>query len=269
MPQLRPSNVRRDRDRRTGFLSEYLPYGSLKRHIVMRGAIPLIILLILVIIVDNMVMPIITRHGDEFPLPDLTGQRLMEAQLVLDDLNLRYEVASEEFAPGKPPGEILGQFPIGGTKVKSGRTVKFVVSLGEKMVPVPDVAGLSVRQARLDLESAGLTMGEITWAFSDTLPEKVVVLSYPPPGTEITSGSPVTLMVNRGRFADFTYMPKLVGLHLDVALEKLEAKSLKGGVITRRLDDSYLPQTVLEQSEPEGAELDPGTEIDLVVSTLD
>ncbi|HOP07719.1 MAG TPA: PASTA domain-containing protein [candidate division Zixibacteria bacterium] len=268
MPQLRPSNIRRDRDRRTGFLSEQLPFGSLKRHIVMRGVVPLLILILIVLIFDNVVMPIVTRHGDEFPLPDLTGQRLMEAQLVLDDLHLRYEVASEEFAPGKPAGEILGQIPIGGTEVKIGRTIKFVVSLGEKMVAVPDVAGLSVRQARLDLETAGLSMGDITWAFSDTLPEKVVVLSYPPPGTEITSGSPVTLMVNRGRFADFTYMPQLVGLHLDVALKKLEEKSLKAGVITRRLDDSYLPQTVLEQSEPEGAELDPGTEIDLVVSTL-
>jgi serine/threonine-protein kinase len=176
-------------------------------------------------------------------------------------------VTSQQYSPGKPAGVILNQFPLAGTNVKSGRNIKFVISLGKKMVTIPDLAGKSVRQAMLDLEAQGLQLGEIAWAFSDTIPERVVVFSYPAAGNQIALGESVNLMVNRGRASNFTYMPDVVGLTLPVAINKLKEKSLAVGVVSYRIDENYLPETVLEQSEPEGAELDVGTDIDLVVSS--
>ena len=269
MAPLQASRLGPRKKSRTALFAKSLPEGSLLRAIVLWGVVPLVMIAILALIVDSMVMPMVTRHGTEFPIPDFVGQRLVEARMTLTDLELGFEIASEEYSPGKEKGIIMGQFPIGGTKVKSGRGIKFVVSLGQKKVAIPDVAGLSVRQARLNLETAGLIVGDIAWAFSDTLPEKMVVVSYPPAGTEVTFGAPVTLMVNRGRSADFTYVPELVGLTLDMAQQRLADKQLKPGIITRRLDDQYLPETVLEQSEAEGTELEPGTEIDLVISVME
>ncbi len=252
-----------------GFLSKLLPPGSLKRKLVLRIGIPLLSLFVVYWFMDNVVMMMVTRHGEEFTLPDYTNQTVLEAQLSLDNLGLEYKVASEEFSPGKAKGLILNQFPLPGTKVKSGRVIKFVISAGQKLIPIPFLGGKSVRQAMLDLETAGLTLGEIAWAFSDTLPERVVVFSYPAAGTEIPMGSPVNLMVNRGRASNFTYMPNVVGLTLTDAIARLEDKSLKLGIVTYRTDENYLPETVLEQSEAEGTELDAGTEIDLVVSTTE
>ncbi|UCD63222.1 MAG: PASTA domain-containing protein [Candidatus Zixiibacteriota bacterium] len=266
MSPIQTSQLSQKQKRKTGFLSDKLPPGSLKRKIAFRVILPLLIILVLVLIVDDIIMPMITRHGDEFPLPDFAGLTLVEAQLLLSELDLEYEVSSEEFSPGQERGIILNQFPVADTRVKSGRVVKFVVSLGQKMVPVPELAGLSVRQAMLDLETSKMQLGEIAWAFSDTLPEKVVVFSYPAAGTEIPLGSPVNLMVNRGRASNFTYMPKVIGLTLDEAGKRLEDKLLRVGIVTHRQDENYLPETVLEQSEAEGTELDVGTEIDLVVS---
>ncbi|UCG62211.1 MAG: PASTA domain-containing protein [Candidatus Zixiibacteriota bacterium] len=254
---------------KSGFLADKLPPGSRQRKIAFGVGIPLLSLLILYLVVDSIVMPIITRHGDEFPLPEFTGQRVIEAQVLIKDLGLEFEVSSEEYSPGEEKGIILNQFPIAGTEVKEGRVIKFVVSLGQKMIPIPDLAGLSVRQAILNLETAKLQLGEIAWAFSDTLPERVVVFSYPAAGTDIPLGSPVNLMVNRGRASNFTYMPRVTGLTLDEAIARLEDKLLKVGIVTRRTDENYLPETVLEQSEPEGTELDVGTEIDLVISSTD
>ncbi len=214
-------------------------------------------------------MPVITRHGEEFALPDFQDQRLTEAQLGIKDLNLAFEISSEEYSPGKEKGIVLNQFPIAGTNVKEGRVVKFVVSLGQKNIIIPDLSGLSVRQAMLNLETAGLVLGEIAWAFSDTLPEKVVVFSYPNQGVEIPMGTTVNLMVNRGRASNFTFMPKVVGMTLDEATALIEDKVLKVGIVTYRIDENYLPETVLEQSESEGTELDIRTEIDLVVSTTE
>jgi len=250
-------------------LGRWLPYDSMRRNIVLGGVLPLFIILAAIGIMDKIVMPIVTRQGKEFPLPDFNGQRLVEAQISLDNLDLNYVIASEEYSPGKPHGIILNQYPIPGTKVKPGRDIKFVVSLGQKLVPIPNVAGKSVRQAMLELESAGLRLGEIAWAFSDTIPEKVVVFSYPAAESEIPLGSHVNLMVNRGRASTFTYMPNAVGLTLDEAVKRIEDKSLKVGIVSYRINENYLPETVLEQSEPEGTELDVSTEIDLVVSATE
>ena len=64
-------------------------------------------------------------------------------------------------------------------------------------------------------------------------------------------------------------MPKVIGLPIEDATAMIEDKILKVGVVSERTDENYLPGTVLEQSEPEGTELDVGTEIDLVVSTTE
>ena len=270
MSQIRASRLSQpQRKRPRGWLTGILPYGTLQRKIVLWGVIPLVILVVLYWLTNNVVMMAATRHGSEFPLPDFTSQRLIEAQIELDDLDLEHEAASYEYSPGKEKGIILNQFPIASTKVKPGRTIKFILSLGQKLIPIPDLSGKSVRQAMLDLETAGLILGEIAWAFSDTLPERVVVFSYPATGMEIPLGSPVNLMVNRGRASNFTYMPKVIGLTIDEAKKRLEDKSLKVGIVTYRTDENYLPETVLEQSEPEGSELDVRTEIDLVVSSTE
>jgi len=267
MNQLHASRFQQSQRKRPGFITRNFPYGSLKRKIGLYAAVPLAIIIILVLIVDQIIMPTVTRHHSEFPLPDFIGQRLIETQVSLKDLGLNYEISSEEYSPGKEQGIILNQFPVATTKVKSGRVIKLVVSLGKKMIPIPDVAGKSVRQAMLDLETSGLNLGEIAYAYSDTIPEKIVVFSYPEAGAEIPLGSPVNLMVNKGRASTFTYMPKIIGLSLSEASKWLEDKYLKVGIVTYRTDENYLPETVLEQSEPVGTELDNGTEIDLVIST--
>lgn len=269
MNQVRASRLENSPGRVAGYINDKLPYGSWKRRVVMWIAVPLFVLLMGYFFVDDFVMPAITRQGDEFLLPSFVDKKLSESQIDIDELKLKYEVASEEYSPGKEQGIILKQYPIAGTKVKKGRTIKFVLSLGQKLVKIPLLTGQSVRQAILDLETAGLELGEIAWAFSDTLPEKVVVFSYPGAGREIPLGSPVNIMVNRGRASDYTFMPRVVGMQLTQAQKIIEEKSLKLGLVTHRTNENYLPETVLEQSEPEGTELDVGTEIDLVVSSTD
>lgn len=267
MNQLRASRLKNPGPGGGNWFDQYFPHGTWRRKLLLGLGIPAVVFLVLVLIADKIVMPIITRQGSEFELPDFTSQRVSDIQLAMDDLDLSYEIASEEYSPGKAHGIILQQFPEAGTNVKPGRVIKLVVSLGQKMQAIPNLAGRSVRQAMLDLEAMGLTLGEIAWAFSDTIPDRVVVFSYPAAGTEIPLGSSVNLMVNRGRASNFTFMPQVVGLALDEATEALTDKQLKVGVVTYRVDENYLPETVLEQSESHGTELDVNTEIDLVVSS--
>lgn len=229
----------------------------------------LAVFLFLLIIVNSIVMPIITRHGSEFSLPNIIGMTVPDAKPVLAEAKLAIDITSQEYHADKPSGTILSQFPVPGTMVKSGRTIRVVTSLGQKDVTVPDIHGFSIRQATLNLEQAGFIIGQIQWTAVDSLPEKVVVFSYPAAGTMVSYGSAINLMVNRGMSSQTVLVPKLVGLSLTDATKALEDAGLKVGLVTRTVDENYLPETVLSQSEEPGAELLPGEAVDLTVSNTD
>ena len=238
-------------------------------RLAVRAGLALLVCLLLFVLFNDLIMPLVTRHGSEFALPIIEGMTVDDARPILLEAELLLEITSEEYHPDKPTGTILSQFPSGGTMVKAGRTVKVVTSLGQKAVEVPDLRGFSVRQAKLNLEEAGLTLGNIEWTLADSLPEKVVVFSYPAAAQMIPYGSEVNLMVNRGPYQRTVFVPRLIGLSLDEATSRLEEKGLLVGLVTRVIEENYLPETVLEQSEDAGSELMPGEEIDLIVTSTD
>ncbi len=240
-----------------------------RRTLLNYAIIPFAILVAAFLFMDMLFMPWITRHGTEFELPDVVGYKIDGAREILEMVNLGIEVTSEEFHADKPSGTVLSQYPAAGTKVKSGRVIKVVVSIGQKDVVVPPLAGFSVRQAKLNIEAANLVLGDIAWTFSDSLPERVVVFSYPASGTEIPIGSQVNLMVNRGSLSGIVFMPRLVGRSLEEAVTILDNLGLKVGLVSRVRDENYLPETVLEQSFEEATELEVGEEVDLIVSTTE
>jgi len=249
--------------------NKLIPPGSRRRMIMNYFIIPLASLILLYLLMDNIVMNLITRHGSEFEIPNVVGYQMQDAEHVLDLVGLGIVVTSEEYHADKEEGTVLSQYPLAGTNVKSGRIVKVTTSIGQKSVEIPPLAGFSVRQAKLNIEGSGLILGDIAWTFSDSLPERVVVFSYPSSGTEIPHGSQVNLMVNRGRLSGIVFMPKLVGRSLDEARSLIDGAELKIGLIKYIRNENYLPETVLEQSVEEAVELEVGEEIDLIVSTTE
>lgn len=246
----------------------FLPDVGWKRYLIYLAGL-CILILVAYFLTNNIIMPLLTRHGSEFALPNIVGMTIADAEPVLQEGNLQMEITSEEYHPDKPTGTILTQFPTGGTKVKEGRIVKVVISLGQKSVEVPDLRGFSIRQARLNLEAVGFHLGDLEWTLADSLPEKVVVFSYPRAGTLIPYGSAIDLMVNRGPYQKTVFVPRLIGLSLSEARMRLEEKGLKVGLVTQMINENYLPETVLEQSEETGTELLPDEEVDLVISITD
>lgn len=250
-------------------LNQKLTPHDRRGKILYRSAQVLIVLIVLFGLFNIIIMPVVTRHGDEFPLAKIEGLTVPEARPILSEAGLGLQITSEEYHSDKPTGTILMQFPVAGTMVKSGRTVKVVTSLGQKDVEIPDVRGFSVRQATLNLEEAGFTLGQIEYTNTDSLPENVVVFSFPQAGQKIPYGSAVSLLVNRLPNQRTVLVPKVVGLSLADATRKLSEAGLRLGTTTRRVDENFLPETVLEQSLEPGTELFPGEAVDLIVSNTD
>lgn len=226
-------------------------------------------LFLFLLLVDRVIMPAVVHSGRDCVLPDITNLSLREAEEILQKRDLSLRVLAEEYNPLEPPGIILSQSPAPGSKIKRGRIVKVVVSKGEKMVLVPYLKGVSLRQAEIMLGEKGLEVGEINWVTSDTFPENVVVASSPSFRLSVPSGMSVNLEVSLGVSPDTVRMPDLVGTSLEETKIILEKFGLEIGEIKYETKDYLPPETVLEQFPREGAEVEKGTRVNLKVSTVE
>src|SRR5688572_2098188 len=77
-------------------------------------------------------------------VPDLVGMTPTQATRALNDLDLRLQFEEDErnlFDERVAPGHIARQEPAAGNKLKQGRKVKVVLSLGARHLFVPRVVG--------------------------------------------------------------------------------------------------------------------------------
>ena len=79
-------------------------------------------------------------------MPDVTGLSRESAEARLRDEGFTVSVAEQE--SDEPEGDVISQSPSGGTELTRGETVTITVSTGRPQVDVPDVIGMSERNAR-------------------------------------------------------------------------------------------------------------------------
>src|SRR3989454_8457308 len=72
-------------------------------------------------------------RGREVEVPQLAGKTKDEAEEILKGRSLRLKVSSSSrFSSEVPEGKVLEQIPPSGTRIKVDRTVKILLSLGER-----------------------------------------------------------------------------------------------------------------------------------------
>jgi eukaryotic-like serine/threonine-protein kinase len=218
-------------------------------------------------LVDDWLMPAMAgQFKKTSPVPELIGLPPENAQTQLTALGLIYMLDSTgDYSQNVPAGHILTQFPPAGTVVKQGRRVWVKVSKGFKAVEVPSLRGLSVRQAEISLQQAGLKMGHVSEVAHGSIPAGAVIGTKPAAGAKVENGREIAIHVSRGGQATPTTMPSLKGLSLSQAQGKIQALGLKVGKVSARADSRSLPKTVLSQSVDPGSVLK-GQTVDLTVS---
>ncbi len=183
----------------------------------------------------HLLMQLGTRHGSRCRVPDFSGIRLHEAQRIARKNGLEIRVNDSLFVPVYEGGIVLDQLPEGGVEVKPGRTIYITINaFREKMVPVPYVAGRSLRQAKNMLEIAGLEIAELIYrpdiATNYVLEEfcgKEQVTEDS--NLEAAVGSGVTLHVGVQYGNNSTVVPSLVGFSLREAKSRLWELGLNVG----------------------------------------
>jgi len=226
---------------------------------------PLLVIVGLVVLMDIVVMPAVTRHGREFPAPNLVGRSIETVRPSLDSVGALLEIAEQRHSPDHAEGTIIEQRPAAGRPIKGGRTLKVVVSRGSELLDVPRLRGFSVRQAELILGEAGFAIGGRAPAQDPDVPVGTVAGTIPSAGARLPRESVVNLLVNESE-PEWAWCPNLVGKNIEEARTILRERGLMLGRVERQLDSRLLPGTVVSQSISPGGEVRVGTEIGLVIS---
>lgn len=212
-------------------------WTRLKKHPVAYNLVLIGGVILALAIVAHLLMQIGTRHGARRTVPDFAGVKLADAEQLARRHDLKLQINDSLFVPAYDGGIVLDQLPESGVEVKPGRTIYVTInSFRQKMVPVPYVAGRSLRQAKNMLEVAGLEIKELI--YRPDMATNYVLEEYcngrPVTQTsriEAEMGSGITLYVGVEGGHGTTVMPRLVGLPLKEAKNRLWEQGLNIGNI--------------------------------------
>ena len=230
------------------------------------GAAGLILIgLILVVLVNSVLMPTITRHDDYVTVPDVINYTYDDARFALQAAGLEVEQVMQRFSPNAPRDAVVDQNPNPASRVKPGRRVYLTVNSGEQsMVLVPRLTDLSVREATSRLTSLGLHAGELR---PDSIPSQyanTITRQQPQPGDSLARGGEVRLWYSTGYGSSYVSVPDVAGMTIAEAGEVLLESKLRYVVIGGGdVDDSQL--RVQRQSREPGTRVREGFEIRLFV----
>jgi len=98
-------------------------------------------------------------------IPNLIGQSLRSAELVLQQAGLLIDTVYSEYNPEYPKGTIAWQYPKANNTMKKGFGIQVTLSKGlpPDFYQVPNVIGLSLNQAKEYLAKARLKVGKISY----------------------------------------------------------------------------------------------------------
>ena len=120
--------------------------------------------LLAIVIAASFGLSIITHHGQAIEVPDFTNMSVEQAVKTASSAGIRVEVTDSVYVRKMGRGLVFSQVPEAGGKVKEGRRILLTInSVTPKKVSMPDLVGFSMRQAKAELMSKGLTLRKLLY----------------------------------------------------------------------------------------------------------
>lgn len=197
------------------------------------------------------------------PVPDVAGMSEQQARAAIEAAGLVFVKGDDVASDSVEQGKAVSSEPGANTNAVLGTKIIVHFSAGSAMVSIPDVSGKDQEAAKTALEDAGLKVGDITTEDSATVDKDLVIRTDPTAGTSVQRGSTVSLVIASGR----TSVPDLSGMTQDQARAALEEAGLSVGDVTQEDADGAAPGTVLRSSPANGATVERGSEVSLVLAS--
>ncbi|MDD2509733.1 MAG: Stk1 family PASTA domain-containing Ser/Thr kinase [Syntrophomonas sp.] len=202
---------------------------------------------------------------DEVAVPNIVGKDIKEAEKELSKVKLTMNVI-KEFNDEYDKDKVFFQNPGPGQKVKEGREIKVKMSKGAELQKVPYLEGLKLIDAEIKLRNEGLELGKTDRIYDDKYEADLVISQDPEAGSRSKKGTKVDLMVSKGKTPEKVAMPKLLGLSLKEANNKLQENKLLPGEVKYQPNSEYYSDQVCSQEVETGVLVDEDSSIALTVS---
>jgi serine/threonine-protein kinase len=161
-----------------------------------RKALIALVAILFVVVVIGAVMLI--NVPTDVRLPDLVGKKYEDAQSLVKQYKVQLITRTEEYNESYPEGVIYYMSPGAGRTIKSGKSVDVWVSKGSRFSSAPNLAKLSLEDARQRITESGLSIGEVSQDYSAAIPEGSIISQKPGPGTRLERGKSVSLIYSLG-----------------------------------------------------------------------
>ena len=173
-------------------------------------------------------------QGKEITVPVLTGKSEGEATAILSENKLVLKVSGKRFNKEVPAGYVVEQIPPAGSRLKTSRSVKVLVSAGPPSYAVPNLVGSSVRAARLTLEQRNFALGNTSMTRTASGEPLTIQQQDPLPGSQESANPIVNVLVSSGRIEESFVMPDVVGKRLDQIASRIRAEGFQLGKLSYR-----------------------------------
>ncbi|MEK7287193.1 MAG: PASTA domain-containing protein [Elusimicrobiota bacterium] len=140
----------------------------------------------------------IVHARKEVTVPSLVGKNLRQALDILSREGLALAKESDEFNPNVPAGSIVKQYPLPNTKVREGKIVRAALSVGNEKISVPELTGLPLRKAEIEIRAVQMALGETNEIYSLKQPKGYVIDQDPKPLALTDKGGLVNVMISLG-----------------------------------------------------------------------
>ncbi|GAA2223846.1 Stk1 family PASTA domain-containing Ser/Thr kinase [Streptomyces indiaensis] len=129
---------------------------------------------------------------------------------------------------------------------------------------VPPLLAKTQDQAEDRLRDAGLELGKVEHAYSDTVERGRIISSDPKAGARIRGNDAVGITVSDG--PETVRVPALAGRKLGEARDLLKGDGLEPGMVTRQFSEDVPRGSVVSARPADGTKVRAGTAVELVVS---
>lgn len=176
-----------------------------------------------------------SNHGKYIEVPDFTDLTINEMSQLIEENNLRYKIIDSLFIPNKKRGVVINQNPQPGFNVKKNRNIFITInSIKAEIITMPNLVGLSMRQAKSVAERNGLFIKDLIYQEDlatnyvlDQLYKRSPIAS----GDKIAKGSHISIVCGISVNERNTTTPNLFNKNKKQAINSIQNASLNIGKI--------------------------------------
>lgn len=206
--------------------------------------------------------------GDSITVPDVSGMTEDEAQSALENAGFRNISSEFTYHDSVPSGQVIGTTPEANAEATEDTEIVIQVSKGAERKTVPNVVGQKDADAQNAIKSAGLSVGTVTYEYSDSVAQGIVISQSVDGGKKVSAGTTVDLVISNGpEPAAKVNVPPVTGTSESNARQLIQNAGLSVGTVTYQHSSSVAAGYVISCSPGVGSSVDEGTSVSLVVST--